>query len=120
MVQAPTQSLTLEAFLQLPETKPASEFIAGKIVQKPMLKGKHSTLQTEFSTTANVVLKPQRIARALSELRCTFAGRSLVPDVAVFVWDRIPRDLDGAIADSFPLAPAWAIEIYCQVSVKPN
>ena len=59
MVQAPTQSLTLEAFLQLPETKPASEFIAGKIVQKPRPKGKHSTLQTEFSTAANVVLKPQ-------------------------------------------------------------
>jgi len=28
--------LTLEEFLTLPETKPASEFINGEIVQKPM------------------------------------------------------------------------------------
>ena len=35
---------TLEEFLQLPETKPASEYIDGKIYQKPMPQGKHSTL----------------------------------------------------------------------------
>jgi len=33
-----TQSLTLEEFLTLPETKPASEFINGEIVQNPCLK----------------------------------------------------------------------------------
>ena len=31
MVQTPSQSLTLEAFLALPETKPASEFAEGHI-----------------------------------------------------------------------------------------
>jgi hypothetical protein len=30
MVQTPTETLTLEAFLQQPETKPASEFINGQ------------------------------------------------------------------------------------------
>lgn len=30
-----TQPLTLEEFLKLPETKPASEYINGEIIQKP-------------------------------------------------------------------------------------
>ncbi|MEO0886876.1 MAG: Uma2 family endonuclease, partial [Cyanobacteria bacterium J06648_10] len=39
MVQAPTKPLTLDGFLALPETKPASEFINGRIIQKPMPQG---------------------------------------------------------------------------------
>ncbi|XQQ06651.1 MAG: Uma2 family endonuclease [Leptolyngbya sp. IPPAS B-1204] len=111
MVQSPSQPITLEEFLKLPETKPASEYIDGQIVQKPMPQGKHSTIQTEFSTTVNVILKPRQIARAFSELRCTFGGRSIVPDVSVFVWQRIPRDQNGEIANTFSIAPDWTIEI---------
>ena len=51
------------------------------------------------------------MAWAFSELRCTFAGRSIVPDISVFTWDRIPCDNDGEISDSFLLAPDWTIEI---------
>jgi Uma2 family endonuclease len=40
-----TGRLTLEEFLKLPETKPASEYIEGEIIQKPMPKIKHSRLQ---------------------------------------------------------------------------
>jgi Uma2 family endonuclease len=90
MVQTPSKAATLEEFLKLPETKPASEYIEGQIIQKPMPQGKHSTIQGELSTAINAVLKPQRIARAFPELRCTFGDRSTVPDVSVFVWDRIP------------------------------
>lgn len=36
MVQTPIKALTLEEFLALPETKPASEYIGGHIIQKPM------------------------------------------------------------------------------------
>jgi hypothetical protein len=36
MVITSTKPLTLTKFLNLPETKPASEFINGKIIQKPM------------------------------------------------------------------------------------
>ncbi|WP_370527505.1 Uma2 family endonuclease [Trichocoleus sp. FACHB-46] len=82
-----------------------------KVVQKPMPQGKHSTIQTEFSTTANSVLKPWRIARAFSELRCTFGGRSTVPNVFVFTWERIPRDENGEIANTFSIALNWTIEI---------
>lgn len=111
MVQAPCQFLSLEEFLKLPETKPASEYIDGKIIQKPMPQGKHSVLQTELATAINAVLKPQRIARAFTELRCTFGGRSIVPDLSIFRWDRIVRDQNGEVANSFEINPDWTIEI---------
>jgi Uma2 family endonuclease len=111
MFTTSSKPINLEEFLALPETKPASEYIDGKIIQKPMPKGKHSTIQTELSTAINVALKPQKTARAFSELRCTFGGCSTVPDVTVFTWDRIPRDDHGEIADSFQAAPDWTIEI---------
>jgi Uma2 family endonuclease len=104
-------SLTLEAFLAMPETKPASEFIDGEIVQKPMPQGKHSAVQSEFVPIVNHKLKPTKIARAFSELRCTFGGRSIVPDVSVWIWDRIAVDESGDIANIFSIAPDWTIEI---------
>jgi Uma2 family endonuclease len=111
MVQTPLKLLTLEEFLKLPETKPASEYIDGLIFQKPMPQGEHSVLQSELTPEINLVLKPQRIARAFAELRCTFGGRSTVPDIAVFLWERIPRKEGGGIANAFTIAPDWTIEI---------
>ncbi len=111
MLQALTKPLTLVEFLKLPETKPASEYIDNQIIQKPMPQGEHSTVQGELIITVNAVVKPQKIARVYPELRCTFGGRSIVPDVSVFVWDRIPRKENGSVANAFNLAPDWTIEI---------
>ena len=111
MVQTPAPSLTLEEFLKLPETEPASEYIDGRIIQKPMPQGEHSAIQTELSSAINSVVKSQKIARAFSELRCTFGGRSIVPDVAVFQWSRIPRKDTGGVANTFLIPPDWTIEI---------
>ncbi len=111
MVRASVDLLTLSEFLKLPEMEPASEFIDGKIFQKPMPQGKHSSIQTEIATTINLKLRSQRIARAFSELRCTFGDRSIVPDVSVFAWDRISRDENGEVTNSFQIAPDWTIEI---------
>ncbi|MBD1821966.1 Uma2 family endonuclease [Cyanobacteria bacterium FACHB-DQ100] len=111
MVQTPAKSLTLEEFLRLPETKPASEYIGGQIIQKPMPQGKHSVVQGELTPAINTELKSKRLGRAFPELRCTFGGRSIVPDVSVFTWDRIPRDANGEVANTFQIAPDWMIEI---------
>jgi Uma2 family endonuclease len=111
MVQALSKTLTLEAFLQQPETKPASEYINGQIIQKPMPKGKYSRFQGKFVPAINEVVNPQKVACAFPELRCTFGARSTVPDIAVFVWNRIPLDETGEIANEFSLAPDWTIEI---------
>jgi Uma2 family endonuclease len=47
----------------------------------------------------------------LIELRCTFGGRSTVPDIAVFRWERIPRQENGRVANVFAVAPDWTIAI---------
>ncbi len=111
MVQTSSKSLTLEEFLKLPETKPASEYVKGQIIQKPMPQGEHSTIQGELIIAINAVVKPQKVARAFPELRCTFGGKSIVPDVAIFTRERIPRKENGGIANVFLAAPDWTIEI---------
>jgi len=111
MVQTPVKPLTLQEFLKLPETKPACEFIDGEIVQKPIPQGKHSTVQLDLGSAINLVLKRQKIACAYSELRCNFGDRSVIPDIAVFTWERIPRDKDGKVSNLFESAPNWVIEI---------
>jgi Uma2 family endonuclease len=111
MVQTPLKPLTLEAFLELPETKPASEFIQGQIFQKVMPKGKRSRLQKKLLFKIDSIVTPDEVAESFPELRCSFGGRSIVPDVCVFTWARIPRDADGDIANTFDAAPDWTIEI---------
>jgi len=106
-----TQPLTLEEFLKLPETKPASEYINGEIIQKPMPKGKHSRLQLRLCNSINDVAENLHIAYAFPELRCSFGVRSIVPDVAVFNWSRIPCAADGEDDNDFLLSPDWTIEI---------
>lgn len=105
------RALSLAEFLALPETQPASEYINGQIQQKPMPQGQHSYLQSELTAVLNSVLRKAQIARAGAELRCTFGGRVLVPDIVVVKWDRIPRQSDGRVANSFDFAPDWIVEI---------
>ncbi|MGL4882377.1 MAG: Uma2 family endonuclease [Waterburya sp.] len=102
---------SLEEFQKLPETKPASEYIKGKIVQKPMPKGKHSRLQLRLCNSINEQAESQKLAYAFPELRCSFGNRSIVPDIAVFKWSRIPFDTDGEVPNDFLLPPDWTIEI---------
>ncbi|MBW4441288.1 MAG: Uma2 family endonuclease [Plectolyngbya sp. WJT66-NPBG17] len=111
MVQIPEKTLTIAEFLQLPETKPATEYIEGQLVQKPMPQGKHSKLQGKLVTEINRVAESEQIALALPELRCTFGNRSTVPNIAVFTWSRIPLDEEGDIANAFNAPPDWTIEI---------
>lgn len=106
-----TTPLSVEEFLKLPETKPASEYIDGRIYQKPMPQGEHSTLQSNLVTGINEIGKPQKLVYAFPELRCTFQGRSIVPDIAVFEWQRIPLLPNGRIANKFEIPPDWIIEI---------
>lgn len=106
-----TSKINLAEFLHLPETKPASEYINGEIVQKPMPKGRHSRLQSKLCNVINDITEEQNIAYAFPELRCSFGDRSIVPDIAVFQWQRIPFNPSGEVADNFELPPDWVVEI---------
>ncbi|MGD1905273.1 MAG: Uma2 family endonuclease [Leptolyngbyaceae cyanobacterium] len=120
MVQTPSKPITLDEFLQQPETKPASEYIDGKILQKPMPQGQHSRIQQKLMSAIHAAVEDDQIALALPELRCTYptgshpaavyGGRSTVPDIAVFQWARIPTNEDGSIANTFSAQPDWTIE----------
>ncbi|MBD2250226.1 Uma2 family endonuclease [Nostoc parmelioides] len=110
-MQTASKPLSLAEFLILPETKPSNEFIDGYIYQKPMPQGKHSTLQIRLADGINEVGFPSKTAYAFPELRCTFSGRSIVPDIAVFRWEKIPFDADGEVANAFEIPPDWTIEI---------
>ncbi len=103
--------ITVDRFLQQPETKPANEFINGYIYQKPMPQGQHSRLQLRLCNAVNVATEDVQTALALPELRCTFADRSIVPDVAVFRWERLPINAVGEIENTFSICPDWVIEI---------
>ena len=108
---AARKHLTLEAFLQLPEEEPALEYFDGIVSQKVSPKTRHSALQLELAERINASARPPRVARAFPELRTTFAGVSRVPDVAVYRWERIPRDPNGEVIDDVLIPPDIAIEI---------
>ncbi|MEO1389692.1 MAG: Uma2 family endonuclease [Cyanobacteria bacterium J06634_6] len=111
MVQTPVKTVTLEDFLQQPETKPASEYIDGQIMQKPMPKTAHSGIQAGLIKVIDPALNPNNIGRAFPELRCTFDNRSIVPDLVVLPGPKVPRDEKGKLADELFAAPDWMIEI---------
>jgi Uma2 family endonuclease len=109
-IQSPSK-ISLEEFLLLPETKPASEYVDGQIYQKAMPQGKHTTLQIKFSSAINQVGQPQKLAFAFPQLGCTFGGCAFIPDLAVFEWSRISLNSQGEIENTFEIAPDWIIEI---------
>lgn len=76
-----------------------------------MPQGKHSRLQLKLCEAVNQVAEERQIALAFPELRCTFGGRSIVPDVTVFSWGQIPFDADEEVENVFEIHPDWTIEI---------
>ncbi|MCT7983343.1 Uma2 family endonuclease [Laspinema sp. A4] len=103
--------ITLEDFLQLPETQPASDYINGVIYRKLMPQGEHSRLQARLLSLINQLGEPQNLVSAFPELRCTFGGSAIVPDISVFESHRIPRKPNGRVENRFTIAPDWTIEI---------
>jgi Uma2 family endonuclease len=103
--------LTLAEFLDLPETEPASEYIDGEILQKPMPKAKHSRLQLKLCNVINELTETDRIAYAFPELRCSFGNRSIVPDITVLLWPKIEWDDIGEPVNDVFIPPDWIIEI---------
>lgn len=106
-----TSHLTLERFLQIPnlEESPAWEYINGEAIQKPTGGGKHSRLRKRI---IGAIDQSSQQYEAFPELRCTFGGRSVVPDIVVIADEQIPLDATGEISSSgIDFAPPWMIEI---------
>ena len=110
MSAALTQKITLEEFLLLPhlDESPAWEYAEGVATQKPIPKFRHSVLQKQLLIAIDTSSDNYT---ALPELRCTFAGRSVVPDITVIAWHRVQVNDNGEPEDNFLEAPDWTIEI---------
>jgi Uma2 family endonuclease len=91
-----TTKLTLDEFLCRPETKPASEYVDGEVIQKPMPKRKHAFLQIFLGRLLDEFLEATDLGRAGTEWRCVFgpAGRerAYVPDIMLVLRDRLTED----------------------------
>jgi Uma2 family endonuclease len=111
MVQTPVRQITLEEFLALPDTKPASEYIDGEIIQKPVPQKQHSIIQKKLLFAIDPILSDAGIGQAFPELRCTFGGRAVVPDVVVFEEANISYDENEDAINVVSIPPDWTIEI---------
>jgi Uma2 family endonuclease len=107
---ATTTKLTLDEFLALPETEPASELIDGEVVQKPMPTWDHGVIQRLLSFVLTLYLRAHPIGEAGSEIRCIFgpadAEQPLIPD---YIFVRAARLRPGE--PHFRGAPDLAVEI---------
>ncbi len=110
MTASLTSTLTLANFLALPkiEESPAWEYADGIARQKPLPQTRHSLLQKKLLAAIDA---HSEIYTAFPELRCTFGGRSIVPDVVAIAWERLPINENGEPQDRFTTAPNWFIEI---------
>ena len=102
---------TLEEFLRLPEEEPPLEYEDGRVTQKVSPQAEHGALQSHLIRLIGNFGTPSKLCFAFSELRVRFAGRSLVPDVAVFRWERIQRTPAGGFENVVTTPPDIAIEI---------
>lgn len=103
--------MTVEEFLTLPEDEPALEFEDGMVSQKVSPKTKHSRIQSAFDRHVYRMAETRKLAMSFPELRTSFGGRSYVPDVAVFRWDRLPVNADGSFVNDVREPPDVAVEI---------
>src|SRR5918997_1556437 len=91
------RGLTLEQFLNLPEEKPALEFWDGMAIQKVSPQNLPGRMHSASAQRVNLLAEPLKLALAFTETRATWGGRSPVPDVVVYRWDRVPRDARGKL-----------------------
>jgi Uma2 family endonuclease len=83
----------------------------GVFKQNAAPKGKHGSLQLWLGQLIQSFALALKLATAFTETRVTFGGSSLVPDLTVYRWGRIPRDSNGQVADDHVIPPDIAVEI---------
>jgi len=105
------EGMTLEEFLALPEEKPYLEYIDGRIEAKMSPQKKHSLLTARFLERLNRHAEPAGLGYAFPELRCTFEGRSIIPDVVFLLLEHIEIDEHGEPVDRTPWPPDIHVEI---------
>lgn len=106
--------MTLQAFLDAEETKPASEWVCGDVFRRPMPDNAHSSIQQYLMLLIYQFLTRNKLGRVRIEWRCIFGPpdgtRALVPDVTYASFDRMPPG-DTRRNCYLRVAPDLAIEV---------
>ncbi|MEO6808923.1 MAG: Uma2 family endonuclease [Isosphaeraceae bacterium] len=107
------KGLTLEEFLKLPdiEEPPCLEYIDGRIERKAVAQTKHIVIQSRLNERLDQFARPSQLGESFPELRCTFAGRSIVPDIVFFLEDHIELDDQDEYANVVRRPPDIHVEI---------
>ncbi len=105
------QRMTLKDFLKLPEEKPYLELREGIVTQKMPPQERHAFLAAVVIELINAFARRRRLAMAIPELRCLFGNSYLVPDVAIYRWDRLRRRPDGQVENAYVGPPDVVVEI---------
>ena len=105
--------LSLDEFLRLPgiDDQPYLEYIDGKVEAKVSPQKKHSLIATGLIRCLDAHAMPIGLGCAFVELRCTFAGRSIIPDVVFLLRDHVPLDVTGEVMNETLVPPDIHIEI---------
>jgi Uma2 family endonuclease len=105
--------ITLEEFLRLPEIDehPYLEYIDGRIEAKLSAQKKHGLLGKRLMNHVDAYSEPRSLGQTFPELRCTFAGRSIIPDVVFLLDEHIECDERGEILDPTLRPPDIHVEI---------
>lgn len=113
--RASARAVTLERFLERPDTKPASEYYGpGEVYRKPMPDHPHSRLQLFVAMLLWQYLQAHPLGSVGPEWRCIFGPpgqeRAWVPDVVYVSYERMPKG-DAREHPYVMTAPDIAIEV---------
>jgi Uma2 family endonuclease len=105
--------VTLEEFLRMPEIdeRPYLEYIDGRIEAKVSPQKKHGRLEKRLMMHIDAYSEPDRLGETFPELRCTFAGRSIIPDVVFLLDEHIETDERDEVLDPTFRPPDIHVEI---------
>jgi Uma2 family endonuclease len=105
--------VTLEEFLRLPEIDehPYLEYIDGRIEAKVSPRRKHSSIETKLSAHLDAYSERRGLGGAFVELRCTIAGRSMIPDIVFLSEEHIETDESGEVLEETLRPPDIHVEI---------
>src|SRR6266542_3005241 len=109
-----TAKLTLEEFLALPDTEPASEFVNGEVIERGMPTLAHGIIQKLLSILLGQFVDRAGLGVAIPEWRCIFgppgADQARIPDFVFVRADRLPPD-EESLFGPFHGPPDLAVEI---------
>jgi Uma2 family endonuclease len=105
--------ISLEEFLRLPEIdeRPYLEYLDGRIEVKMSPQKKHGLLEKRLMNHVDAHAEPRLLGQTFPELRCTFAGRSIIPDVVFLLDEHIETDERGEVLDPTLRPPDIHVEI---------